>query len=194
VDVVEVGVAAGREGAQEVQGRGRLVVGLDQPLRVRGARGLVEGLAVDVVAPVGGQGDPVHRLGRLRARLGELAGDAADLHDGLSPGEGQDHRHLQDQAEGVADVVGRELLEALGAVAALQQEGLAVGDLAQEALQPPRLAGEDQRRHAAQGGLGALQRVGIGIVRRDVPGGSVAPAGGGPTLGHGRLFEFGAPV
>jgi hypothetical protein len=40
-----------------------------------------------------------------------------------SRGEGQHHRHLQQHAEGVADVVGDGIGEALGAVAALQQEG-----------------------------------------------------------------------
>ena len=49
---------------------------------------------------------------------------------GDAAGERQDHRHLQEHAEEVADVVGRMLAEALGAVAALQQEGLAGGDAA----------------------------------------------------------------
>ena len=39
--------------------------------------------------------------------------------------EGEDQRHLQEQLEVVADVVGLVLLEALGAIAALQQEALA---------------------------------------------------------------------
>jgi hypothetical protein len=65
-----------------------------------------------------------------RARLGELPGDAADLHHRLRAGEGQHDRHLQEDAEEVADVVGAVLGEALGAVAALQQEGLALGHAA----------------------------------------------------------------
>ena len=61
------------------------------------------------------------------------AGDAPDLHDGRGGGEGQDHRHLQEHAEEIADVVGGVLRERLGAVAALQQEGLPRGDLRQRA-------------------------------------------------------------
>ena len=50
--------------------------------------------------------------------------------------EGQDHGHLQHHLEGVADVVGVEFLEALGAVAPLQQEGLALAASAEQGLQP----------------------------------------------------------
>ena len=60
-----------------------------------------------------------------RARLGELAGDAADLDDRRGRREGHHHRHLQEDAEEIADVVGGMLGEALGAIAALQQERLA---------------------------------------------------------------------
>jgi hypothetical protein len=61
-----------------------------------------------------------------RARLGELAGHAANLHHRLLAGEGHHHRHLQQHAEGVADVVGMELGEAFRAIATLQQERLAI--------------------------------------------------------------------
>ena len=85
-------------------------------------------------------------LGRRGARLGELAGDAADLHHRRAAGKGQHHRHLQEDAEEVADVVGAVLGEALGAVAALQQESLARGDARQRLLQLARLACKNQRR------------------------------------------------
>ena len=68
-----------------------------------------------------------------RARLGELAGDAADLDHRQRRREGQHHRHLQEDAKEVADVVGAVLGEAFGAVAAMQQERLAGRD-AGEAL------------------------------------------------------------
>ena len=69
---------------------------------------------------------------------------------GEPPAIGQHHRHLQEDAEEVADVVGAVLGEALGAVAALQQEGLARGDLGQRLLQAARLAGKDQRREGRE--------------------------------------------
>ena len=106
--------------------------------------------AVDDVAEIARQLHAADRLGRRRARLGELAGHAADLDHRLLAGEGQHHRHLQQHAEGVADVVGVEFGEALGAIAALQQEALARGDFGQIGLQRARLAGEDQRRITAQ--------------------------------------------
>ena len=76
-----------------------------------------------------GQVDVADALGRARAGLGELAGDAADLHDRHAHRVGQHDRHLQDDAQLLPDVVGGELLEALGAVAGLEQEGVAGGDL-----------------------------------------------------------------
>ena len=76
-----------------------------------------------------GQLDAVDGLGGGRAGLGELAGDAPDLHDGHAGRVGEHDRHLQDDLELVADGVGREGVERLGAVAGLEQERLAVGDL-----------------------------------------------------------------
>src|SRR4029078_13354630 len=90
--------------------------------------------------------DAVLLLGRRRARLRELAGDAADLHHRRSGGIGEHHRHLEEDAEEVADVVGAMLGEALGAIAALEQEGLALGDAAERLHQVARLTGKNQRR------------------------------------------------
>ena len=55
-----------------------------------------------------GSVDVADALGRRRAGLGELAGDAADLHDGHAERVGQHDRHLQDDAQLLADVVGGE--------------------------------------------------------------------------------------
>src|SRR5512132_1524406 len=57
-----------------------------------------------------------------------------------------------------------KLGEALGAVAALQQEGPSFGDLGERALQPPRLAGEHQRREMPELSFGFEQPV---LVRVD---------------------------
>ncbi len=91
------------------------------------------------------------------AGLGELAGDAADLDHGLAGAVGQHHRHLQEDAEEIADVVGAVLGKALGAVAALQQEGPALGHFGQLVLQIAGLAGKDQRRELAQLRLGGAR-------------------------------------
>ena len=106
VHLAQVGVAAGDEGADQVQRRGGGVVDLDQPLRVGhpGLGGEVE--AVDRVAAVGRQGDAVAGLEVGGARLGVLAGEPADLHDRHGRGVGQHDRHLQQHPQLVADVVG----------------------------------------------------------------------------------------
>ena len=145
--------------------------------------GGVEIEAVDDVAAIGRQRDAVLRLGVGGARLGELAGEAADLDHRAGGAEGQHHRHLQQHLEGVADVVRVELGEALGAVAALQQKGLAGRDIGEPVLQPPRLAGEDQRREAAQRLLDPGERRLVGITRH-LPDRQAAPAPGRPFIHH----------
>ncbi|MNY07180.1 hypothetical protein D3C86_1399720 [compost metagenome] len=184
VDVVQVGIAAARKGAQQVQRRGRLVIGLQQALRIGHALFGREAHAVDDVAAIGRQLDAADLFQRRRARLGELTGDAADLHHRLAPGEGQDHRHLQDQAEGVADVVGRELLEALGAVAALKQEGVARLHLREMLGQFAGLAGKHQGRHGPQLVFDTGQFGHVRIVRRHMHDGLVSPGFRGPALTH----------
>ena len=161
VDPGQVGEAALGEGPQQVQRRGRLVVGLHQPLRVRQAGGHRRRLAVDDVAPEARQLGAVHDLGGRGAGLGELAGDAADLHDGHPDGVGEHHRHLQDHPELLPDADRGEVVEALGAVAGLEEEGVAGRHLGERALQGPSLAGEDQRRVGADLLDGALQ---VGLV------------------------------
>ena len=148
--MLEIGIAALREGAQQIERRGRLAIGHQHALRVGHARRLGELDVVDDVAAIARQLLAVLRLGRRRARLGELAGDAADLHHRRAAGIGQHHRHLQEHAEEVADVVGAMLGEALGAIAALQQEGLARGHARELRLQLARLARKHQRREGRE--------------------------------------------
>ena len=83
-----------------------------------------------------------------RPGLGELTGDPPDLHHGHAEGVGEHHGGLQDHPQLVADVVGRELLEALGAVPGLEQEGIPGGDPPERSEQVPGLAGEDEGRIA----------------------------------------------
>ena len=178
--VLEIGVSAGGEGAQEVQCRGGLAIGLELPARLRLARFRGELDVVDDVAAIGRQRDAVDRLRAARPGLGELAGDPADLDDRRGGGKGHDHGHLQEDAEEIADVVGRMLGEALGAVAALKQERFARRGSAEHALELPRLAGENERRIAGELALGLAQRRRVTIDGRLLDR-LRPPAVGGPT-------------
>ncbi len=177
--VLEIGIAAAGEGAQQIERRGGLTVGVELALRVGHAGGRREIDAVDDVAAIARQLDVADALGGRGARLGELAGDATDLHHRRGGGEGGHDRHLQKHAKEIADVVGGMLGEGFGAIAALQQEGLARCDLAQQLLQLARLASEHERREARELALHLGQRGGIRIVRHllDRQG---SPALGGP--------------
>ncbi len=165
VHLVEVGEAPLGEGPQEVEGGRGLVVGGEQAGGI-GHPGLGRrGDVVDHVAPERGQVELAHPLGRGAAGLGELAGDAAHL-DHRHPGAvGEDDGHLQDEPQLVADDVGREGLEGLGAVAGLEEEGLSVGHRGQAGGQGPCLAGEHQR------GIGGE------LLEHELEGGHVGPLG-----------------
>ncbi len=170
MDIVQIGIATVGEGAQQVQRRRRLVVGLQQALRIRNTRFRREFHAIDVITAVAGQGHVTNRFDRRRARLAELTGNTADLDHRTAAGKGHDDGHLQDQSEGIADIVGREFLEAFGAVTALQQEGLAIRDFTQSRGQTARLTGKHQRRQVRQLVLGSRQRGCVRIIIGDVQG------------------------
>ena len=118
--------AALGEGAQKVQRRGRLAIGHFQTLRIRQSACLIEFDGVDDVATVARQFLAAQAFDRRGTRLGELAGDAANLDHRRFGGIGHDHRHLQEGAEEIADIIGAVLGEAFGAIAALKQEGAAL--------------------------------------------------------------------
>src|SRR3546814_12813714 len=63
-----------------------------------------------------------------------------------------------DLAEGVAEVVRMEFRKALGAVATLEQKGLALGDAGELVRQVARLAGKAERRIAREFALRRSQR------------------------------------
>ena len=94
--------------------------------------------AVDDVAPVGRQRHSVALFEGLGTGLRELPGETAYL-DHRAPGpEGEHHRHLQQHPEGVANGVGVELGEALGAISALEQKRLPPAYPGELRLEKPR--------------------------------------------------------
>jgi hypothetical protein len=179
----EIGEAAGRERAQQVERRRRLAIGHQLALRIGRARLFREGDVVDDVAAIARQFDAVDLLGRRGARLGELAGDAADLHHRHRAGIGQHHSHLQQHPEEIADVVGAVLGETLGAIAALQKESLAGGDAAERLFQVSRLTCKNQRRKRRELRLDIRQCLRIGILGH-LQHRPAAPAIGCPCFGH----------
>ncbi len=146
----QVGETALGEGAQQVQRGRRLVIRLQQSSGI-GRSGLgVEADVVDHVAAEAREFDVVEHLGVRGAGLGELSGDASDLHGRDTGGVGEHHSHLKDHPQTLADRVRGERLEGLRAVAGLQQERLAVRDPSEICGQGTGLTGEDQRREGGE--------------------------------------------
>jgi hypothetical protein len=73
--------------------------------------------------------------------------------------------HLQEDAEGVPDVVGVELLEALGAIAALEEESPPDGRLREPLFQPARLPGKDDGRERLHRPQHLIQRRLVRVLR-----------------------------
>ncbi|QTK78540.1 hypothetical protein AT6N2_C0675 [Agrobacterium tumefaciens] len=183
VNVFEVGVTAHGESAQQVQRRRRLAVGVKLALGARNARGFVEFDAVDDVTAVGRQRHAILHFHVGRARLGELAGNASHLHHGQLCTVGQHHGHLQEGAEEVTDIVRAVLEEAFGAIAALQQEGVAFCHIGELFFQAAGFTCKDQRRIGRKRGFRRSKccriRIFGNLLDRFLP-----PAAGGPILCH----------
>ena len=147
VQAVQVGQAGAGDRPRQVHRRRRVGVRADEPARVRPAR-LGRGLErVDHVTAVGRQ---PRRVDVRAARLGVLAGDAAELDDGHRRAVGEHHGHLQQRPDRPAQVRLVVVDEGLRAVAALEQERVPAGDLPEPHLQPVHLGRDRDRRHALQ--------------------------------------------
>ncbi len=188
MDMVEIGEAALGKGAQEVERRRRLAIGHFLAHRIGQTVRRIKLDAVDDVAAVARQLLAALAFHRRRARLGELAGDAADLDHRRFGGKGHNHGHLQEGAEEITDIVGAVFGEAFGAIAALKQESPAGRHVGELALELARLAGKNQRRIGRQPCLDGGQRVGIGIVG-NLHDRLAAPAGRRPLLTHYTLLR-----
>ncbi len=185
VHLRQVGEAALRERAEQVQRRDRLVVRLDHPLGIRNPRLGSRLVRVDRVTAERRQLDAVHDLRRRRARLRELTRDPPDLHHRKRCAVGEHRGHLEQHLQALADRDRGDLPERLGAVPCLEEECPALAGLAQRALQSPRLAGEDQWRELPQA-IAHLVHHGrvrpAGLLQR----GERPPRGRRPGLGQGH--------
>ena len=104
---------------------------------VRASR--LEARAIDDVAAIRGQGQPMVTFGIGAARLGELPGDPRHL-DQRSARDRQEPRgHRVEQPDDPRDLLGDRIVEALGAIAALEQEAAVLDQPRDRAAQPRRL-------------------------------------------------------
>ncbi len=183
VHLTQIGEAALGECPDQIDGRGRGVVALEQSRGVGPARALREVEAVDDVAAVRGQRHVAPGLAVARARLGELTRHPPHLHDRHRRAVREHDRHLQHGLDAVADLLGGRAGEGLGAVTALQQKG-PTGCRASESLaQVVDLACEDQRRQGRD--LGRDRRGSI----RVIPDGLLPDGQGPPVVECVELLE-----
>ena len=188
--LVQVGITARGERAQQVQRAGGLEIAELHPRRIGNPRLRRKRRPINNIAPIARQRYIADGFVVGRTRLGELPGHAAHLHDRQRGAEGQHHRHLQQHAERVADHIGGEIGKAFRAVAALQHERLAFGDQRKLGFQPTRLSGKDQWRVLADPAFHLFQLRLIGIAG-NLTDGTGAPGFGAPFLGGRRTGRRG---
>lgn len=136
-------------------------------------------VAVDNIALEAGNLLAVDNLSWAAPRLGVLSGHAADSHDSLPRAPDEDQTHLQEQLDLGLNGILLAVVEELGTVSALQEEGVSSSDIGQVRLETLDLVRVDDGRHAAElvEGGGDLGRVWIvwGLLN-----GLCAPGGGLP--------------
>lgn len=168
-----------RKKGMENRGGGGEGISLDQPLGVQ--LPLVDVVPVEYVAPEAGHLPAVDDLGRAAPGLGVLAGHAADADDALVGAPDEDEAHLQQQLDLGLDGALAAVVEELGAVAALQEEGVPrghVGEVGPEALHLVRV---HQGRQPGELGHGGGEAGGVGV-RGALLDGLCAPRGRVPFL------------
>jgi hypothetical protein len=175
--MMQVGESAVDQRAHEIQRERGALIAAQQQFRIRFALRGREARPIDVVAAIARQRHAVARFGVGRTRLGVLAGEAADANHRLLQALQQHQAHLQQDLQAPRDVVRFAVLEALGAIAALQQKLLAA--LRQRELRAQRLdlPGDHQRR----------QRLKAATARSSASGSAYAAAGPQRRLASSRV-------
>lgn len=102
---------------------------------------------------------PKKRNERQRERTGP------NLNDRYLCPVGEDDTHLQQNPESVSDVIGTELLEALGTVTTLKQKGFTQCGLSQPLLEVAGLAGEHDGREGLEGAEDQPELFRVRVVR-----------------------------
>lgn len=120
-------------------------------------------VAIENIASEARQLLAIDHLRRARSRLRILASHAPNAHNPLVGAPDEHQTHLQQQLDLGLDGALLAVVEQLGAVAALQQEAVSLGDLAQVGFQGVDLVGVDEGRHPAQLGDGLFELGGVWV-------------------------------
>lgn len=145
---VQICNAGGDGGSDVVECRGRVVIRLDEAIRIQ--LPLLNLEPIQDIPPEARNLLAIHNLRRATPRLGVLPGHPADSDHGLVGAPDEDDAHLQQELDLGLDGALLAVVEELGAVAALEQEGVALGDIAQVGLERVDLVGVDDGRQPGE--------------------------------------------
>mmetsp|Transcript_33312 Transcript_33312/g.94789 ORF Transcript_33312/g.94789 Transcript_33312/m.94789 type:complete len:356 (-) Transcript_33312:298-1365(-) len=119
-----IGVSSSGESTKDVKCLRTLMVGFDHVERVVAAGLWCKVFPVDIVSAVTGQSDSITNFIGFTTGFGELTCHAANLNDGHRGSKGQDQGHLQDDTEGITNVIDIELVECFGTVSTHEHKSL----------------------------------------------------------------------
>ena len=125
------------------------------------------------------------------AGFGVLAGDAADADDAASGAADQDEAHLDEHFEFAEDGGAVAVIEAFGAVAPLEDEGISGIDLEELGAESVNFPCGDEWRELAECSEGSFELVLVGVVGL-LQGGFGGPGAGGPVRHVGSGFRSGS--
>ncbi len=163
--VMQIGEAAVDQRADEIQCQCGALITAQNHLRIGNPVFSSERAAIDEIAAETRQGCSFACLDVGRPRLGVLARHTSYTNDRLLQPVQHHQAHLQKDLELVDDVLGRTLVKGLGAVAALQYEGVTALCLRNQLLERIDLPGRHERRQAAEVGHDTFERRGVRICR-----------------------------
>ena len=175
--MVEVSEATFGECADEVEGEGGAFVGAEEELWVWCAISGSESGAVDDIAAVAWESEISAGFGGGAAGFGILTGDASDADDAASGATDQDEAHLNEHFEFAEDGGAVAVIEAFGAVAALEDEGISGIDLEELGAESVNFPGCDEWRELAECTEGGFEMALIGVI------GLLESGFGGPGVG-----------
>jgi len=122
--VVQIGETTVDERSNKIDRERRALIAAKQKHRVGFSRLGRELSAIDDIASVRRQRDPVASLGIGRPGLRVLPSHTTDANDGLLEAVGQHETHLQQNLKSLGDRARFTIVEILGAIAALQEKAL----------------------------------------------------------------------
>ncbi|KAI6756615.1 hypothetical protein HG530_011213 [Fusarium avenaceum] len=161
---VKISNARGESGADVVECGSRMVIGLDETVRIN--RPVLETVAVNDVSLEAGDFLSIDHLGGTRSRLRILPSHTANAHNSLVGSPDEHNTHLQQELDLALNGALATVVEEFRTITTLEEKGIALCHIAKMGLESDDLIGVHQRRQVGEFLDGFVEGLLFGIVRR----------------------------